>query len=163
MRRGFPPPSTSTKTQNYEPMTTEQSNLAARCLANNNPLMLPRSSKSFRGLGLPTETTTFDPDYFQFKTIEWGIAAAAQTMRQYMQNKQATNVQQITYRWQLPAGYNQADFYNDVTVHLPYSSLAPLRYTERERICQLLQAMTVVLSGQFFAISVFLRAYNQAL
>lgn len=144
-------------------MTTKQSNLAARCLANNNPLMLPRSTKSFRGLGLPTETTKFDPDYFQFKTIEWGIAAAAQTVRESILNRQATNAQMITYRWTLPTGYNPADFYNDVTVHLPYSSLAPLRYTERERICWLLQAMTIVLTGRFYSFPLFLRAYNKAL
>lgn len=131
-------------------------------MRNNNPLNLRRTSSAWLGLLGRHEVKQWDDEFCQFANIEWGIRAAAITMRTYIKKYRLNTVQSIIMRWAPPTENNTSAYLATVSAHLTFSPLEPLRWEQRDRICALLRAMAYVETGQWLFMDTVKRGYDLA-
>ena len=108
-----------------------------RGIRNNNPLNIRRSADRWRGL---REEQT-DPDFCQFKSLEWGLRAAFIILRTYMTKYKLCTVKQLIGRW-APRSENDTARYIDFVCQKTW--LKPnerIKFWEKNKMCILVWAM----------------------
>lgn len=94
--------------------------------------------------------------------MEWGLRAAAITLRTYIRKWKLNTVQSIIMRWAPPTENNTSAYIKAVASHLTFSTTEPIRFEQRSRICELLRAMAYVETGQWLFIDQIRRGYDMA-
>lgn len=126
-----------------------------RGLKNNNPLNIRRGTSSWQGL---KERQT-DPDFCQFKTIEYGFRAAFRLLHTYHYTLGLHTLRDIINRWAPPAENNTSAYLDTVTglVQLyngrPVGAhtLLPVPGDDRRLWCAIVRAMFAVECGRGWA------------
>lgn len=94
--------------------------------------------------------------------MEWGLRAAAITLRTYIKKYRLNTVQSIIMRWAPPTENNTSSYIKTVASHLSFSSVEPIRFEQRDRVCELLRCMAYVETGQWLFIDLIRRGYDMA-
>lgn len=106
-----------------------------RGIRNNNPLNIRHGSSQWQGMS-PEQT---DPEFVQFIAPEWGIRAAAVTLRTYRNKYGLNTLAQIIARWAPPTENNTEAYIRSVSSR---SGIAPDQVVTDADLPALLEAMT---------------------
>lgn len=114
-----------------------------RGLRNNNPLNIRIGSHWLGEVEDPT-----DKEFEQFSCIHYGLRAAFYLLRRYIERYGLKTIPEIVSRW-APASENNTKGYIDIVVQLSgIQKTENLKFSDREKMVALVDAMAVVECGQ---------------
>lgn len=94
--------------------------------------------------------------------MEWGIRAAAITIRIYIQYYKLDTISSIITRWAPPSENKTQSYINTVASNCLMSSLEPIRWRDRATICKIMRAMAYVECGQWIPANIIEKGYELA-
>lgn len=133
-----------------------------RGIRNNNPLNLRRTKTAWMGLASPQQVSKWDKDFCQFVSMEWGIRAAAVTLRTYIQRYKLNTISSIITRWAPPSENKTQSYIDTVASHCLMSSVQPISWSNRATICKIMRAMAYVECGQWIPANIIEKGYELA-
>ena len=122
-----------------------------RGIRNNNPLNIRRTQTHWKG----QRNEQTDPDFVQFRSMQWGIRAAFCLLRTYADKYALHSVAQIISRWAPPTENHTESYISHVCQATGFSPHQPL---ERSQWPRLLQAMARIETGETLPMQLFREA-----
>ena len=114
-----------------------------RGLKNNNPLNIRRGTSSWQGL---KERQT-DPDFCQFKTIEYGFRAAFRLLHTYHYTLGLHTLRDIINRWAPPSENNTSAYVSTVAKRAGLSDVSEIDTLKGDTMRAVVSAMSYVENG----------------
>lgn len=128
-----------------------------RGIRNNNPLNIRIGNVWLGEVDNPT-----DLEFEQFVSMEYGLRAAFVLLRRYIRHYHLDTVQLIISRW-APRSENHTDSYiASVSSQMGIEKDTPIKYEDRETMCKLVEAMSLVECGQKVPMSKIEKGYALA-
>lgn len=128
-----------------------------RGIRNNNPLNIRIGNTWLGERANPT-----DPNFEEFVAMEYGVRAAFVILRRYIRRYHKDTIASIVSTW-APAVENQTQKYIDsVSAQMGIDPLLPIKYEDKETMCNLVAAMVKVECGRQIDISIILKGYEMA-
>ena len=128
-----------------------------RGIRNNNPLNIRIGNVWLGEIDNPT-----DLEFEQFVSMEYGLRAAFVLLRRYIRHYNLNTVQRIISRW-APRNENLTDNYvASVCRQMGISEDTTIKYEDRETMCKLVEAMSLVECGQKVPMSKIEKGYALA-
>lgn len=128
-----------------------------RGIRNNNPLNIRIGNTWLGERANPT-----DPSFEEFVALEYGVRAAFVILRRYIRRYHKDTIASIVSTW-APAVENQTQKYIDaVSDQMGIDPLLPIKYEDKETMCNLVEAMAKVECGRPIDIAVIHKGYDMA-
>lgn len=124
-----------------------------RGLRNNNPLNIIHSKAHWQGMN----DRQTDPNFVQFKSMEWGIRAAVMTLRSYHKKGYKT-VQAIVQRW--CPDHTAPGYIRTVCNCTGWNPSREVNPWDIDDVCNLLNAMIKVENGTYISMSIIRDGYK---
>ena len=115
-----------------------------RGIRNNNPLNI-RKGNNWQGERQPQTDKAFE----EFQTMEMGLRAGFIIIRNYMKQRPPLNtIAQIISRWAPTCENNTREYIKEVSRRSGIDADVRLAFTEKNKLCRIVQAMCWVECGQ---------------
>lgn len=131
-----------------------------RGLRNNNPLNI-RKGSNWRG-EIKHQT---DNQFEQFESLEYGLRAGMKLIKNYIEGKSSAGkplntIEKIISRWAPPSENVTRKYIDYVCGCTGMHPAETISFQDREKICNIVQAMTMVECGQAVDLEVIKSAYD---
>lgn len=131
-----------------------------RGIRNNNPLNI-RKGNNWQG----ERSKQKDPSFEEFESMVMGVRAGFVLLRNYMRGtkmhpKPCVNIAQIIRRWAPPSENATARYINSVSKRSGLNAYEVLSFSEKKKMCALVDAMIWVECGQAIDLAIIESAYD---
>lgn len=118
-------------------------NKLPRGLRNNNPGNIRRSKDRWQGLA----DIQTDPDFFQFKSIEWGYRALLRTLQNYRRRHRCKTIVDFISRWAPPFENNTSGYITRVCREMMVPNTYVPDVDDKNTMCNFAAAISQVENG----------------
>lgn len=101
-----------------------------------------------------------DPDFEQFFSIEYGLRAAIKTLQTYQRKHGCRTLRDIIFRWAPPTENSTDAYLRFVSQRTSIEAYDEVNSENREQVCNILHAMTIMECGREIEIEKFHKAWN---
>lgn len=134
-----------------------------RGIRNNNPLNIRRNpANGWRGRSI--EQT--DKDFEQFVSMLFGLRAAICILRNYLRSPMCSTLTKVISRWAPPSENVTTKYIKYVSDRTGIDPSARLVFSDKDKICRIVQAMAEVECGKqyesYFPLSLIYKAYDMS-
>lgn len=114
-----------------------------RGLRNNNPGNIRRNKDKWKGLA----DVQTDPEFFQFKSIEWGYRALIRSLQNYRRKYGIQNISEFIGRWAPPTENNTGGYVSRVCREMGVPSTYTPDVNDQTTMCNFAAAISLVENG----------------
>lgn len=118
-------------------------NKLPRGLRNNNPGNIRRNKDRWKGLA----DKQTDPEFFQFKSIEWGYRALICTLRNYRKRHGCNTIADFVSRWAPPCENNTSGYITRVCREMQVPNTYVPDVDDKTTMCNFAAAISLVENG----------------
>lgn len=123
---------------------------------NNNPLNIEyNQANKWQGRRKPRTDERFE----EFISITYGIRAAMIIIKSYIRKHHINNLQSLIARWAPEHENNVSAYLNYVAYKSRVKAMEPIRWTDKNKICRIVQAMALYESKLDISFGIIENAY----
>lgn len=126
---------------------------------NNNPLNIEyNKANNWQGRRKPRTDERFE----EFISVTYGIRAALIIIKSYIKKHHINNLQSLIARWAPEHENNVSAYLNYVAYKSRVKEMEPIRWTDKNKICRIVQAMALYESKLDISFGIIENAYAMA-